>query len=181
MSDVIVKGLPELREKFRQISAEVGTKALRRGAAAGGVLLRDAIKAAAPIRKDKKRYGRFVVPPGTLRAAALVKYAREESNATQSFYVVTFRQGKRYQNSGRDAYYARWVERGHLIVPRASKTPTYLKKNSITARRKAAAVANKRVPGLYFMARATEANVQRAADRMVSVMDATIRKIDGIS
>lgn len=181
MSDVIVKGLPELKAKFQQVSAEVGTKVLRVGAAAASGVIRDAVKAAAPEGKKTRKRGRFLVPPGTLKAAALHKFAREESNVTQVAYIVTFRQGKRYQKTGRDAYYARWVERGHLIVPRGRKTPVYSKAQSITTRRKAAAVANKRVPGKFFMANASLAAASPAAQRAVDVMDARLRKIDGIS
>lgn len=174
MSDLIVKGLPELRQKFKQISDDVGTKVLRRGGAAGASLLRDAVKAAAPIRKKVKRYGRFQVPPGTLKAAAIRKFVRQESNLTQATYIVTFRQGKRYQKTGRDAFYAKWVERGHRIVPRRKKVTRL--RDLVRAQKSGGFVA-----GRYFMARAVTANVDAAAQKTVDAMDTAIRKIAGIS
>jgi hypothetical protein len=172
-----VKGLPELRAKFQQISKDVGTKVLRRGSAAGALLLRDAVKEAAPIRKSIKRYGRFRVPPGTLKAAAIRKFIRQESTPTQSFYIVTFRQGKRYQKSGRDAFYAKWVERGHRVVPRRPKGFI----GSLRSFKRLGPPPTRFVPGRFFMARAVEANAGNAAQRMVGAMDVEIRKVDGIT
>lgn len=175
MSEVIVKGLPELRARFKAVDAEVGRKVLRTGGAAGSRVIRDAVKAAAPVRKQTRRYGRFQVPPGTLKAATLQKFIREQSNATQATYYVTFRQGKRFQKTGRDAYYAKWVERGHRIVGRRPKGTLR------RIHRETAAASGRFVPGRYFMARAAAANASAAAQKAVDAMDRAIRKVPGIS
>lgn len=168
-----VRGLPELAARFKALNTEVGSKVLRIGGAAGSRLIKDAVKAAAPIRKQTRRYGRFLVPPGTLKAATLQKFIREQSNATQAVYFVTFRQGRGAQKSGRDAFYAKWVERGHRVRTRKRRLTLG---NAFTP-----PPAQKYVPGRYFMARAAAANAGAAAQKAVNAMDAAVRRLPGIS
>jgi HK97 gp10 family phage protein len=102
MSEFIkITGLEELNRRLNAIPGEIATKVLRKGVAAGANLVKIAAAAEAP----------FIT--GTLRRAAIVKFLRAESNATQVEYIVTFRKGKRERKKGRDAYYASWVEFGH--------------------------------------------------------------------
>lgn len=182
-----VKGLPELKALFARVSEEVGKRALRRGVSAGAKIVKAAIQSAAPVgnypthgRGSKRR------PSGTLKRAIITKFAREKSDATQATMLVTVRQGRRGAKkklaASRDAYYGKYVERGHRIVPRSKRIGTYrgkaLYRKTITARRKA---ATGRVPPHPFMAPAFAASKDRAVAAMVSTMTAELQKVIGSS
>lgn len=112
--NVQILGLDALKRHLAAIPEQIVTKVLRKGVAAGAVLIKQAAIQRAPISSRSVRRGSGILtPPGTLRRSAIVKFLRAESNATQVEYIVTFRKGKRQQKKGRDAYYASWVEFGH--------------------------------------------------------------------
>jgi HK97 gp10 family phage protein len=68
------------------------------------------------IREEAKRNAQRHVQTGTLWRSIIAKRLEEKSDgATCQAYLVTVRQG-RY--GGDDAFYARFVERGHKFVPR---------------------------------------------------------------
>jgi HK97 gp10 family phage protein len=96
-----LQGLEAMKRAFAAQPEEIATKVLRKGVFAGASEVKMAAAAYAPFKT------------GRLRRAAIVKFVRADSNATQVKYIVTFRQGKREQKSDRDAYYARFVEFGH--------------------------------------------------------------------
>jgi HK97 gp10 family phage protein len=178
---VVVKGLPELKAKFAQIGRDVAKQALRKGGSAGAKIAKQSIKALAPRGAT-----------GTLQRAIITKFVRENSDDNQAMYIVTARQGKRLQKGaaiGRkgkvrrasaDAYYAKWVERGHRIVPRSARIGTKHGKaqyrETLRARR---GRAGGMVPGRFFMARGFAASKERAVSGMVAAMRAEVDKVLG--
>lgn len=147
MSEIIeVQGLRELQAKLKSLPAEIAQKALKKGVAAGARFVREAARGLAPQASGPIKRKSGVTFPGTLRRAAIIKFIREDSNATQIEYIVTFRQGKRAASRGADAFYARFVEFGH-------------------AKRGGGTVAPRR-----FLAPALSQNV----DRVIEIMQQTI-------
>lgn len=114
MSDIQIQGLDALKAKFKSLPSEMAQKVLKKGVAAGARFVRDVERQTAPIAARPVRRGRGIVTaPGTMRRAAIIKFVREDSSATQIEYIVTFRQGKRSRKSGTDAFFARYVDLGH--------------------------------------------------------------------
>lgn len=167
---VHIRNVPEVMASMRAIGEEVGRKVLRRVALAGARIVRQAVRADAPIGDRARVRGRYRVQPGTLRRAVLAKYARELSGPSQQGYVVTLRRGKREQARGRDAYYWPWVERGHKIVPRRGK-------NSAMGIRTRRRMASGRVPPHPFFAPAYDASAAQALATMAATMQIELIKV----
>lgn len=107
-----VKGLRELGEALRGLSADMAGKIARQALAAGAGVARKAIKARVP------------VDSGNLQAAIVMKRVR--GSALTEEYVVAVRKGKtrdaRAARSGtgklgKDAFYARFQEFGTVKAP----------------------------------------------------------------
>ncbi len=124
MADIIqIKGLAELNQRLLALPQLMQTKVLRGAMLAGAKVVRDTAKANAPLGPGpKRRYNGNITPPGVLKRSALVKFDKSNSNGTQVVYLATFRKGRKQQKANRDAFYASWVEFGHKIVPRKSKS-----------------------------------------------------------
>lgn len=161
-----VKGLPELLARFKRLATDdLGQKTLRGAVSAGASVVRAAEKRATPVAaRPVRRGGGVVTPPGTMQRAAVIKYDRASSNETQAVYVVAYRQGKRAAKKSRDAFYAQWVDRGHLIVPRRKKKAT---RGQLAGNRVRASAAGRRVAGRNFFVPTFESTRQQAIDAMV--------------
>ena len=172
----MISGLDDLKQKWAALPDKVGKKVLRKGAGAGAQVVKAAEIAGAPVKS------------GRLKAAFLVKFVRELSNDDQATFIVTIRQGKKQQqlNRGRgknarlvnlDAYYAKWVERGHKNVARAKKTDLRLtgrrRRRNLAARRRASNSVTEPHP---FFAPALQSSQAKALDAMVSTMSTEIAK-----
>lgn len=172
MTQFAVKGLPELKAKFSLVSAEVGKNSLRKGVSAGAKVVKAAVKSAAPLRKQivGRRGSKPGRAPGTLKAAVIIKYVREQSGPDQALMIVTVRQGRAGSKSklvaSKDAYYGKFVERGHRIVTRRGKSV-----------RKAQRTSGGIVPPHPFMAPAFARSKDQAVSAMVSVMAEELKKI----
>ena len=162
MSDIIARldGVPEFQRALQQIGQRVSTRVLRATAAAGARVVRKAIREAAPVGNyaGKKRGGGRVTPPGVLKNAIISKFAKERSGPDQATYLVTVRRGLGRGKGARagDAYYARWVEEGHRIVPRRSGS--FLRGSTLRTRRAAAAQGGARTRPYPFHRPGTEAS-----------------------
>lgn len=135
---VQIQGMPELLRTLRTLDDKIQKKVLRRAVYAGAKVMKDEVVEKAPVAAAPHKRGGRLVQPGTLKRAALHKWARELSDGRNQAYVVTFRRGKQYQSVGKrgidkDAFYWPWVEYGHKIVPRKGKAG-----GTIRARRSAA-------------------------------------------
>ena len=170
MSDIIARldGVPEFQRALKQISQRVSTRVLRATAAAGARVVRKAIREAAPVGNyaGKKRGGGRVTPPGVLKNAIISKFAKERSGPDQATYLVTVRRGLGRGKGARagDAYYARWVEEGHRIVPRRSGS--FLRGSTLRTRRAAAAQGGARTRPYPFHRPGTEASAAAATSAM---------------
>lgn len=112
-----LEGTAELAAALRALPGDVSNKVLRKSAIAGARVVRDAVKSLAPVSGGlKRRSSGKLTPPGTLRRAVVLKFAKEKSGSEAATYVVTVRRGKSAQKSNRDAFYFSWVERGHRIA-----------------------------------------------------------------
>lgn len=165
-----VQGLETVLREVVTLPVNIEKKVLRGAAYAGSAVVRNRIKADAPVASSPHYRGRRKVAPGTLKRAVVHKWARELSGPGYQSYVVTVRQGKRWQGNGRqkdsDAYYAWWVERGHRIVPRKGRAGA-----GIASRRRSAAgfVGAKQFfePGYRAALGQAEAAMYRRADQLL--------------
>ncbi|MBK8916486.1 MAG: HK97 gp10 family phage protein [Phycisphaerales bacterium] len=158
MAEIVrIEGLTELKRKFESLPRDIAKKAFRRSLSAAAKQARDDARNRAPLGKGSKRRGGRLVPAGTLKRSALVKFDRTQSNDLQAVYIVTFRRGKKQQKGNRDAYYASWVEFGHRIVPRKPKGSRWKRKRGLVsafslAGRRAAATGS--VAGVRYLTNA---------------------------
>ena len=181
-----VRGLDELKRYFATVPREAGKRVLRRMASAGAKIVKAGVKARAPVGTTLRRRGRQLIAPGTLKAAIIIKFVREQSNEDQADYIVTARQGNRRSGAKRklaaskDAYYAKWVERGHRIVPRSRRIGTYRGKalyaRTLNRRRQA---ATGQVAPHPFFAPGFAATRDEAALAMVNAGAAEMQKLLG--
>ena len=156
---VQVKGLRELRETLlRKIPLEYQGKVLQAALAAGARLTVAQAKSNAPELT------------GRLKRAIYATRDSRNSKTTYEQRVVSVRRGKKQQKNNRDAFYWKFVEFGHRIVPRAKGQSTR------AARKKAAG----QVPARPFMRPAFEATKAKAAqviaDRLKVELDKAAKK-----
>lgn len=160
-----VEGLAELGRALRQLPKEIASKnggPLRKALFQAAKVIREEAKRRAPVHEGPPlKKGRQ--PSGTLKRNIIAKRDRRPDTvgATER-YRVAVRTGKR-QKTG-DAFYWRFVEFGHRIVPRGGK-----RKGGISARRRAAQGA---VPPKPFMRPAFESKKREA----VQVFKRTLEK-----
>ena len=116
----VLEGAAELSAMLRTLPVEVRQNVLRPAAIAGARIVRDQIKALAPVSGGlgRRRPGGRVTAPGVLKRAVVLKFAKEKSGPDAATYVVAVRHGKSQQRSNRDAFYYLWVEEGHNVVRR---------------------------------------------------------------
>lgn len=159
-----VLGLDELKAKFKQAPTDVSKKVLRRMGSAGAKAFKPAVIAATP---------RLT---GRAKAAVIVKFTRENSNDTQATYIVTYRTGKKQQRVKRgrgknarivnlDAYYIKWVERGHR--KRVGK------KRGKALRQAGGGM----VPGKFFFAKALRETHDKALRGMIDTGNTEMKKV----
>ncbi len=167
-----IKGFAEMQANFAALPAKLTQRPLRRAVAAGARIIDLAAIAYAPVGRSR---GGHVA--GTLKRAAIVKFARELSNDQQVEYLVTFRQGKRSQKGNRDAFYARWVEFGHRIIPRGAKATTLSgvlrNKRTLSSRR---ATPTGEVPPHRFLGPAFDDTASLALDTIIRIGGEEIAK-----
>lgn len=155
MGQTRVEGFAELERRLSTLTPAMQRNVLRGALRQAAKPIADAARAAAPTYSGPPRKDRA---PGTLRAAIRVGSPRQGRDGVVSVSVGVKRTTAAQRLRGAaDAFYARWVELGHLIVARRGKGLS-----SRTARRVAAAFAGKRVPPRPFLAPALEATAARA-------------------
>jgi HK97 gp10 family phage protein len=117
-SDLVnVSGLRELNDALTQLPARIAKNTLRGGVnAAASVFVKEA-RALAPESTGPVSEGH--PPPGTLKRAIYRKQIAEKSGVTEQTFYIGVRSGKNYRDTKRgnlDAYYAKWVEYGHVAT-----------------------------------------------------------------
>lgn len=135
-------------------------------AAAGESALRATGVAGARVFQEEA-IRRVPVDTGTIKRNIIIKRAEEKSSgAEKQTYLVTVRTGK-HGNEG-DAYYWRFVEGGHKIVPRKPENVTW----KVHREAMALEYGSSRVPAKPFIRPAFE-SMKRAA---VEAMKARLRE-----
>jgi len=161
MSDVItikVHGLEEINRALEALPNKIANKVLRRGVAAGGALLRIAMKQVAPVRQSggskliswsRKRgaVGSMTRMPGFLKAHIKSLYRRKASKFGDVHYMV---------GPVGDAYYGYILEVGHVIGKRKRYGRGIAEHNA----------GMKRVPPYPFMMPVFNSNTNQIIDRM---------------
>lgn len=157
-SSVQITGLRELGEVLKKLPKEIASKnggPLRAALFQGAKVIRDEARVRAPVRTSKlspKREAKQ--PPGTLKRNIVATRDRDPARSGQTEnYVIRPKTGKNRKTG--DAYYWRWVELGHRIVPPGQRK---------AGRRaiKAGAFEGGNVPPKPFMRPAFEAKKEEA-------------------
>lgn len=136
-----------------------GESTLRATGFAGAVVFRDEASRLVPVKE------------GIIKRNIIVKRAEEKSDSNvRQTYLVTVRTGK--QGNEGDAYYWRWVEKGHKIVPRKPKDVAW------KVHRAAAELeyGNSKVPAHPFMRPAYDNMKEKALKAMRARMAGKIKE-----
>jgi len=124
-----------------------------------------------PFREEAKRNARARAKTYTIHNNIIVKRLGEESGgARRQVYLVTVRAGT---YGGSDAFYWRFVERGHKFVPRNKKVSKKTgKKTGWEAHRRAAELeyGTASAPAYPFMRPAYESKKQVSVDAMTRTL-----------
>lgn len=156
--------LAGVKEAVGKMSEAVGESTLRQTGFAG----------AAIFREEAKRNAASHVKTGILYRNIIVKRLEEDSDTnSRQAYLVTVRAGKMNQEG--DAFYWKWVERGHKFVPR---NPKQGKGADWKAHRAAAALeyGTASVPAYPFMRPAFDSKQSEAIEKMKETLAAAIKK-----
>jgi homoserine dehydrogenase len=128
-------------------------------------------------REEAKRNAQSHIKTGTLWRSIIVKRAEEQSDGgMKQVYIVTTRKGR---FGGEDAFYSRFVERGHKFVP---KNKNVSKKTGRTigwaAHRRAAELeyGSSTVPAYPYMRPAYEAKKGSAVDAMTEKLKEQLQR-----
>lgn len=161
MELVHVKGLDELARNLKALPTKIARKAFRAGVSAGAKLIQDDYKA------------RIASRTGTLRRSVVRKFIRELSNDQQVVMYVTPRKGKklrRVSKSGKslnaDAYYASWVEFGHLTRPAVLRQIKRGRGRDAAVAKMVSSGAVRSVPGRRWLTQSFESNKMKAIEVM---------------
>lgn len=181
-----VKGLPELKAYFARVAGDMGKKPIRRMVSAGGQIVKAAVRLRAPIREEHagRRGSKPSRAPGTLKNSIIMKFARELSNDVQAVMLVVVRQGragaKKKLAASKDAFYGKFVERGHRIVPRGQKIGRRHGRSLYrTTKKQRRLGSNASVGPREFMGPAFAQSKDKAAEAMVSVGTEEVKKVLG--
>lgn len=113
-----IDGLAKLNDALKQLPDNVAKNILRRSVYAGAKVIRDNARDRAPVFTGSVSEGH--PPPGTLKRSIVMKQIAALSGKYRQTFFVAVRKGKKYQKQGKkgtlsqDAYYAGWVEYGHV-------------------------------------------------------------------
>lgn len=143
-------GFKELAETLRELPGNLGKNVLRSAVMYGALAIQDEAKQNA-LRMKKT---------GTLARSIYRKQIRELSGPEKQTVYVGARSGKLYQKNGkkgtgRDAYYAKWVELGHFTRPAKGQRAT---RNGVIAH------GVRWVPGRPFLRPAFDARKELAVE-----------------
>ena len=188
--EIKLQGFAELAAGLRELPDKVSRTVLSRAVSAGALV----------VQQEMTKNAEAIRDTGTLARSIYRKYIRELSNQETKVYFVGPRQGKQYQKMGKkkvskDAYYAKWIERGHFTRPpgthainRRGVSGKWLKGDIVANRlprtldrttqleSMVAAGTIKWIPPNAFMRRAFDVKKEAAVDAMGQVLGAGIAK-----
>jgi len=109
MTATIRTNIPDFRRQLRRLDTVTRRRVVARAVAAGARVFRDAARAAAPVDSGRLRRGIYVKSVRVRNAVGTEKAASVKIKSGARYRSV----GKRGKNN--DAYYARFVIRGHIV------------------------------------------------------------------
>lgn len=156
-----------VRRTAEQVAESIDEPTLRAVGFAGADIFRDQAKANAQSH----------IQTGILHRNIIVKRVEEESDGSvRQVYIVTVRRGN---YGGGDAFYARWVEKGHKFVPK-NKTVSARTGRTVgwAAHRRAAELeyGTATVPAYPYMRPAYESRKHDAVDAMTQALAAQLQR-----
>ncbi len=167
MIETRITGLPDLREALRGIAPKLRVRALRNALAAGGRVVRAAVRQATPVLDPSNPASRAAQmagrrKPATVRKAVSVrtsKLARRAGDVGVFVNVRPAKGGARGRNSPTDPFYWRWLNFGWNPATSAQGRGTAGVRLRRRLNRQGAAKA---VPGARFL----EAGAARLSDAL---------------
>lgn len=115
MIEMKLTGMDALLRELHELPAKLERKAFTNATRAGAKVVVDEAKQSDAFKDRGKKYGRYAHRVGNLRKSIKVYKARGKKGE------VTFYAGVIGGKKKDDAYYARWVERGHAIGKKGRK------------------------------------------------------------
>ncbi len=111
--------IPAFKAQLQELGFDMERKIIRSGVSAAANVFKKKVIELAPVQAKPKRG----VVPGRLKKAIYTKRARDSKNGIEHYFVGV-RQGQQAasrKGGNVNAYYWRWVEQGHRIIPRGAK------------------------------------------------------------
>jgi homoserine dehydrogenase len=159
--------LAAVNDTVNQMRASLDESALRKTGVAGAAVFRDQAKQNSLAHKKT----------GVLYNSIIMKRVEEESDGAQrQVYLVTVRKGK---YGGDDAFYSRFLQDGHKIVPKNKKISKRTgKKIGWKAHRRAAELeyGSRTVPAYPFIRPAYTSHRTQALDAMTTMLQELLQR-----
>lgn len=158
-TDIQVTGLAELKQRLERLPQAIQTKIVKGMVASGAAVIKNEAIRYAPYYTGDVQKGH--PPPGTLKDAIYQKRVTKESIGSREVWSVNV--------SREHAYYATWVEYGHMFVARFKGKYTDYEirgKGRLTGLAGRRAGATEMMPPRPYMRPAFEASWPRAVDVM---------------
>lgn len=182
MTEIRIDGLKEIDEKLKAIPQKLAKRVLDKAMRAGGRVIRDKVKAAAPMRTGalkrnvivKRGQRRF---DGDLEARFIIGVLHGRVRTTPSTFKtktgkVKTRGLTAYDKRGQDPFYFRFQELGYTAIGRARKGSR--KERSFRAAGNPS--YGRKIPGKKFMQNSLDASANMASQKVVAVAREEIEK-----
>jgi HK97 gp10 family phage protein len=169
-----VTGLPEFKSRLKALGADMEKKIIRSANAAAATVFKKAAIANAPVLKKPDTRKKKPRIAGVLKKSIYAVRSKGKSQPGKEVYVIAAKGGKEAK-AGRDAFYWRWVEGGHLARGPGQKIKGG-KKRATLERARLTAGGAKSVPGVFFLRRAFNDNQDRAVKAFNSRIETRIQK-----
>lgn len=141
--------LPDFRAQLAALSKEIRTKVAIAATMAALRVFKRTVEGKVPVYSGKPRKNRV---PGTLKKSIYIARSKRTSSGVAGivYGILRPKSGTRAERSGRDAYYWRWVEAGHLIRRRGQALRGGTRRRTLERKRLNDAGA-RRVNAVWFL------------------------------
>lgn len=167
-------GLPEFQARLEALGADMETKIVRSGVLAAGTVFKKAAQANAPVLQTPDTHKKNTRIAGTLKKAIFSVRSRSQSSPGKEVVVVAV-SGGAGAKADKDAFYWRWVEAGHLARGPGQKIKGGKNRASLE-RSRLKAGGSTFVPGVFFLKRAFDDNIDKAVAAFNDRIEARIEK-----
>lgn len=171
MADLLVirTNLPDFKKQLKDLGEVIEKRIARSAIRKGAKVIERAVAQAAPLRTGVLKRAIRSGPSRFIRGRGVVAaYVGVRSGVKQRSV------GKKKVN--RDAFYWRWVEDGHRIVPRGAKLSGRGERTRAVMRSRFDAAGGKRVAGSRYLQRGFNASVSTAVDAVYRELSNGIAK-----